>query len=289
MLTGNPPFVGRSAEEVRRKAANGDLADALARLDGCDADQDLIVLTKACLSPESIDRPRDAQAVADGLGSYLNGVQERAQAAERERAVAVARAIEERRRRKVQLALAASVLALSTLGGLSTTYYLQQRQARAAAVERVVAQAVMLRDQALAAPEDVSRWQVALTAVEQAEAGSDATAQERLQALRMEVKAGLDAAQRDLALLDRLADIRSAEADDPGGAATEAAYTAAFREAGIDVARLTPAEAGVKIQVRPHSVVLGLTGALDDWAAIRRNRRQNAAGSDAFERNRTRL
>ena len=41
--------------------------------------------------------------------------------------MAVAKAIEERRRRKVQLALAASVLALTTLGGLSTTYYLQQR------------------------------------------------------------------------------------------------------------------------------------------------------------------
>jgi serine/threonine-protein kinase len=171
ILTGKPPYVGRSYEEVRRKSANGDLADALSRLDGCGADQELIVLTKACLSPEAIDRPKDAQAVAEGLTAYLNGVQERAQEAERERAVAVARAIEERRRRKVQLALAASVLALTTLGGLSTTYYLQQRQARAAAIDRVVAQAVTLRDQALAEPENVSRWQVALAAVEQAEAG----------------------------------------------------------------------------------------------------------------------
>ena len=32
ILTGTPPYVGRSGEEVRRKAANGDLADALARL-----------------------------------------------------------------------------------------------------------------------------------------------------------------------------------------------------------------------------------------------------------------
>jgi serine/threonine-protein kinase len=277
ILTGKPPYVGRSAEEVRRKAANGDLADALARLDGCGADQELVVLTKACLSPEAIDRPKDAQAVADGLSSYLNGVQERALAAERERAVAVARAIEERRRRKVQLALAASVLALSTLGGLSTTYYLQQRQARAAAVDRVVGQAVTLRDQALAEPENVSRWQVALAAVEQSEVAGDATAQDRLLALRTEIQAGLEAAERDRALLDRLADIRCDEKDDPGGSLTDAAYAAAFREAGIDVASLAPAEAGAKIQARPLSVVLGLTGALDDWAAIRRDRRKKTA------------
>ena len=70
ILTGKPPYQGRSAEEVRRKAANGDLADATARLDGCGADAELIVLTKACLCPEAIDRPKDAQAVAEGLTAY---------------------------------------------------------------------------------------------------------------------------------------------------------------------------------------------------------------------------
>jgi serine/threonine-protein kinase len=286
VLTGKPPYVGRSAEEVRRKAANGDLADATARLDGCGADADLIALTKTCLSPEAIDRPRDAQAVADGLATYLNGAQERAQAAERERAVAVARASEERRRRRVQLALAASVLALLMLGGLGTAYYLQQRAERdrqrieqAAAFERVVGHAVTLRDQAVAHPEDVSRWQVALVAVEQAEVGDDATARDRLVTMHSEIKAGLAAAERDRTLLDRLVEIRSAEADDPGGSATDAAYAAAFREAGIDLVRLTPAEAGAKIMARPASVVPGLTAAIDDWAAIRRGKRKNAAGA----------
>ena len=112
ILTGKPPYVGRSSEEVRRKAANGDLADATARLDGCGADPELVALTKQCLSPEAIDRPKDAQVVVDALTSYLDGVQERLQKAERERAVAEAREHEERKRRKVQLALAASVLAM---------------------------------------------------------------------------------------------------------------------------------------------------------------------------------
>jgi len=45
------------------------------------------------------DRPRDAGAVRERITAYLAGVQERVQAAERERAVAVAKAVEERRRR----------------------------------------------------------------------------------------------------------------------------------------------------------------------------------------------
>ena len=70
--------------------------------------------------------------MADGLSDYLAGVQERAPGsrtrasggggAEPSRSVGGA---------EVQLALAASVLAFTTLGGLSTTYFLQQRAERA--------------------------------------------------------------------------------------------------------------------------------------------------------------
>jgi eukaryotic-like serine/threonine-protein kinase len=286
ILTGKAPYLGRSSEEVRRKAANGDLADATARLDGCGGDAELIALTKKCLSPEAIDRPRDARAVADGLSDYLAGVQERLREAERERAVAEAKAIEERRRRRVQFALAASLLAFTTLGGLSTTYYLQQRAEgvrlrveQAAAVDRVVGQAVTLRDQATGNPEDVARWQVALAAVKQAEAAQDELAAPRLLALREEVQTGLDAAQRDKTLLDCLVDIRSAEADGRDGSDTDVAYADAFRAAGIDVAELPPAEVVARIKARPPSVAMALAGALDDWAATRRDKRKNAAGA----------
>ncbi len=129
ILTGEPPYVGRSVEEVRRKAANGDLADALARLDACGADAELIALTKSCLAPEAIDRPRDAQEVADGLTAYLNGVQERLQAAQRERAVAEARGAEQRKRRRVQAALAAAVVVLLLGGGAFAWWRDAQAQA----------------------------------------------------------------------------------------------------------------------------------------------------------------
>ncbi len=129
ILTGKPPYLGRSGEEVGRKAALGDLADAMARLDTCGADAELVGLTKACLARESVDRPRDALVVVDALTAHLDGVQERLQSAERERAVASAREVEERKRRKVQLALAAS-LALLLFGGGGVAWW-QAEQAGA--------------------------------------------------------------------------------------------------------------------------------------------------------------
>jgi serine/threonine protein kinase len=117
ILTGKPPYTGRSCEEVRHKASNGDLADARARLNGCGADKELLALTKACLSPEAIDRPKDAGALAEGLVAYLDGVQVRLRQAELAEAEARARAAEESRRRWRRLALAAMVLLTLTLGG----------------------------------------------------------------------------------------------------------------------------------------------------------------------------
>ena len=278
ILTGQPAYTGHGAVEILRKAMRGDTADALARLDGCGAEAELVALARDCLAVGPENRPRDAGLVAKRITAYLAGVQERVQAAERERAVAVAKAIEERRRRKVQLALAASILALTTLGGLSTTYYLQQRAAQVAAGERVIDQVTTLQGQALAQPEDIQRWEVALAAVEQADPAGDPSSLAQLRTIREQIQAGLEAARRDQKLLDRLIDIRSA-ADDPDGSTTDAAYADAFREARIDLASLRPAEAGSKIKARPASVALALAAALDDWAAVRRSQRRDAAGA----------
>ena len=83
VLTGEPAFLGRSPGEILRKAALGDTADALARLDGCGADAELVALARDCLAREPEDRPRHAGAVAERITAYLAGVQERVRAAER--------------------------------------------------------------------------------------------------------------------------------------------------------------------------------------------------------------
>ena len=89
------------------------------------------------------------------------------------------------------------------------------------------------------------------------------------------------AAERDRALLDRLVDIRSAEADDQGGSSTDAAYADAFREAGLDAAALPAEDAAKQIRARPPAVATTLAAAVDDWAAIRRDRKKDRAGAAA--------
>jgi tetratricopeptide (TPR) repeat protein len=98
ILTGKPPYVGSTPEDVIRQAREADLAGAHAELEGCGADAELIALARACLSAEPNDRPEDASVVEKRLTDYLASVEERLLQAERDRAAAEARAKEARRR-----------------------------------------------------------------------------------------------------------------------------------------------------------------------------------------------
>src|SRR5262249_30147777 len=75
-------------------------------------------------------------------------------------------------------------------------------------------------------------------------------------------------------LLARLADIRSAMADDPERSLTDAAYGDAFRGAAIDPDILEAAEAGARIPRRPPAVARALVAALDNWTLVRKARRE---------------
>jgi serine/threonine-protein kinase len=136
ILTGEPPYVGNSAEEVRLMAIRGTLTGAEARLARCGADAKLVELCRQCLAADRESRPRDATAVAGTLAGYLAGVEERARSAEVELAAAATRAAEQRKRRRVQLALAASVLVLAGLVGFGLWW--QDRLEAKAAAERDV-------------------------------------------------------------------------------------------------------------------------------------------------------
>ncbi len=322
ILTGQPAFTGRTVGEIHRKAVRGDLAEACGRLDACGADAELAGLARDCLACEREDRPPNAGAVAERLAAYLAGVQERLRTAELARVEAQARAeeeakrriladalaqkaqehaVEERRRRRLQLGLAASILALTTVGSLATTAYLHQRQARAAQVELALNEATLLRDQAVYEPSDLSRWQAAQEAIKRVEValGDDgnAQAQSRLGDLRREIEAGGAAARRDHDLLDALAEIRSGHPGRPD--VMDHAYAEAFRQAGIDLDILTPAEAAARLSTRRAAVALQVLPYLDSWSLVRRNDEQpadrwrrplavaHAADSDAY-RNRLR-
>jgi serine/threonine protein kinase len=85
ILTGQPPFTGRGREEVVRKAASGELAETLARLDGCGADAELVTLCRDCLAARRADRLRDAGKVGARVSAYQAAVRERLRKAELER------------------------------------------------------------------------------------------------------------------------------------------------------------------------------------------------------------
>ena len=177
------------------------------------------------------------------------------------------------------MGLAASVLALTTVGGLATTAYLHQRQARAAQVELALNETTLLHDQALKAPGDLGRWKTTREAIKRVEValGDDGNARDRLRLddLRREVETGFAAARRDRELLDALAEIRSGHLGAKPGV-TDMAYAQAFRGAGIDLDILTPAEAAARLHARPAAVVLQVLPYLDSWSLVRRNDEQPA-------------
>ncbi len=58
ILTGAPAFSGRPSGEIQRRAARGDMADAVARLASAGVDAELAGLSRDCLAlPEPADRP----------------------------------------------------------------------------------------------------------------------------------------------------------------------------------------------------------------------------------------
>lgn len=280
ILTGKAPYLGRSHHEVHRKAAIGDLADAWARLDRCGADPELVTLTRICLAPEAADRLKDAQAVADGLNAYLNGIQERLHQAELAEAEAKAKAIEEAKRRRLTLALAGTVLLALTLGGGGWLWIKNDRDARqvqvAHDVNDALNKATALREKAKAAPvgsaalfaqarEQVQR---ALALVENGPAdGTLITQVTRLQT-------DLDVEDRDRKLIAALDEARLAQAEvsaDNSRFAHERAvprFREAFRAYGFPAGEGEANVVAERIRQCPTAVQEALVTALDEWDAL---------------------
>jgi serine/threonine-protein kinase len=303
ILTGQPPFVGESREEIRAQAARGDLAGALGRLDACGADSELIDLARSCLRPDRNRRPRNASEVARRISGYLASVQERLKAAELARVEMQTRAEEEatrrvladelsreargradkeRKLRRMTAALAASVLGVIVLGGAGWAYLARQRLEQKSRVDRAFNRAEALYAEAERTGDDPVRWLAARESAEalgrQLEDAPDELSRQRCAELVQDVVRGADAAERDQALLSKLIDVR-ARADDWDGIETDADYADAFREAGMDVNALTPAQFGAVIRSRPTTVKIAIAAALDDWAAVRRDGRDDTEGA----------
>ena len=117
ILTGKAVFSGTTARETITRAASGDTAESLARLDGCGADTELVQLAKQCLAISADQRPADGQAVAKLVAAYRHGVDERLKQAETDRASSLVRVVETRKRQRAML-VAGSVIASILVAGL---------------------------------------------------------------------------------------------------------------------------------------------------------------------------
>jgi serine/threonine-protein kinase len=302
ILTGKPPFAGSDSQQVFHKARHCDHAEALARLDGCTAEAELVHLAKACLAAEPACRPPNAGEVAEAVRAYRAGVEERLRAAERGRAAAQARAEEARKtaaaERRAQRLLAGAALAVLLLivGIGSSVWWLRQRQLMAdTASSSAMAEARLLLEQARAAPlADDGKLREALEAANRAEqlastGGASAEVKQQAADLTAWLEREREAVAKDRRLLARLLEVHAprdipAYARDEKGtmltlaeATTEEQFASAFRDWGLDVDAIPTTEAAARLRERPQPVVTEVIAALDEWAYQRRLDRRLAA------------
>jgi tetratricopeptide (TPR) repeat protein/tRNA A-37 threonylcarbamoyl transferase component Bud32 len=276
VLTGAPPFARGASSVLIRRAARGEVGDALSRLDGCGADAELVALAKACLAAEAADRPRHAGEVAAQVAAYRAGVEQRLQQAEVERAAAEARiaadrrqAEAERKRRRAQRWLIAALLGLLALAGVGGWYLDRHASQRRLEQEQQEAERRQAATQALDAAEQglgkesviYGEVEAALTQAERrlGEAGPDDLRQ-RLAGLR-----------QDLAMLrglDRIAEKQfgrqfSREREEFVSEVVKLEYAAEFRAHGLPVGG-RPAEELAE-RVRRSPIRAALLDGLDLW------------------------
>jgi serine/threonine-protein kinase len=319
ILTGKPGIVGRNVGEIGRKAARGDVSDAYLRLDRCGADTELTALAKESMAPEREDRPRHAGILAERMTAYLAGVQDRLRTAEVARATEQARAEEEAKRRvladelaqaaqaraeeagraaqaanararaesqarRLQLGLAATVLAAMALIGLGAARWVELRHDRERRFDTRLAEAVLALQLAKRADQTTAavRWREARAALDNlkgvASDGLDAERERKLKAL----EASFRVDEKVLILLAKLEATRGNLAETSDAVQADREYRDSFREfLDADLDSMDPQRAGEAIQ--QSMAAEEIAGALDDWALLHRKPGQSG-GSQRWQR-----
>jgi tetratricopeptide (TPR) repeat protein len=129
ILTGQPPYEGREENERRLQAVRGEMAEALARLDACGAEPELVALCKRCLALRQEDRPEDGRAVAAAVVGIRQAAEARARQAELDRERALVRAAEQAKRRQLAVGAGAAI-GLVLLAGLGVSLWQMRRANR---------------------------------------------------------------------------------------------------------------------------------------------------------------
>ena len=262
ILTGTPPYLAETREEVYLKATKGWQQDACERLANCSADEALVALARQCLSPAKEERPANAAAVAAGIERYLTGLDQKNHELQIQAAEARAYAKDEHRRRRLTLGMAiavgAALLAAASFWWIRT----QAENSLTAAISRA---RVFVEQAEAGSPEDAARWQAAEAAVEQAAtfARGDWGSHPQLAELLAQVSTGDAEARRDRAFLDWVSGERLQLAYDLSvdSEGLDAEYTKAFAQWGVDVVTLDVDSAAAMI--RDSRIAIHLVNGLD--------------------------
>ena len=263
VLTGRPPFAAPDGLSSLGLAAAGDLSAAYARLDDCDADDELTALCRRCLAPAPADRPPNGAAVADAVRAYEDGVRRRLEEERTTRAAAEVRVAEERKRRRVWAGLATVTVACVLIAAAAGWAWQQRRLTDRLRAESAREEITGLLDQTAALRDDY-RFDAAATLLANADRRLPAAASRAL-------AAAVTGAERDLAVVRELDRIRLRKAtwsnagfDTAFASGPDGAYAAAFRAYGLEIPPSDPAILGTAIAAGP--VGPALTAGLDDWA-----------------------
>ena len=285
ILTGRAAFTGRTSGAILRKTEEADLREVMGRLDSSGAEAELLAIARSCLSAEPFDRPRHAGAVANAVKGYLEGVQERLQAAELARVEATARAKGERTRRRFTAALAATTLLATAIGAGWWATFRMEFDARVAKTDSDVGGALVVARMFLAqaervGPDNLEAWVRALDSADRARAllagrPSSPGLESKILALYEKVngetvKARHRAQRREIGRdLAEVLDEAHLERDQDrigrlSGPSLCAGYARAFRGVGVDPFLQSPDDSARKL------AELGererIAGAIDDWA-----------------------
>ena len=118
ILTGTPPYVGRSVDEIQRMAARAELHGAVERLDACTAEPELLTLVRRCLETDPHHRPRDAGEVAAAVAITSTACRSERGGTSWLGSRLQARVVEERKRRRQASVLSVVIIGLlAAVGG----------------------------------------------------------------------------------------------------------------------------------------------------------------------------
>lgn len=293
ILTGAPPFRGKTARTMLALAHNNDLADAQQRLNVCDADPALIQIVLTCLESDPTKRPRDGGVVAEQIVEYQASVQERLHNAELERAATRARAEGERWRRWLAWGLVVAFILVGLSSGI-TLWYKQNERNRQQLLAAKTLDAMLHARSLLAKGWETQERNLLLEALAKGgeafqishSSNLDTELQQETQDLKDHIEDRLQRLERNRELLDTMLDTTIIQEvpnyqnlhHGPHVAVmtrnTDIERANAFHRWGLDINTTPQVTAVERLRAEPVEIQEDLIAALDQWAMERFERGQ---------------